>query len=390
MVVRDVQPTFLKALSSFPVVSLTGPRQSGKSTLCRTLLPGKPYQNLESPDLRAFAVDDPRGFLAQFPEGAIIDEAQRAPDLLSYLQAIVDDDPTPGRWVLTGSQNFGMMEKVTQSLAGRAGVLRLLPMPRSEIVRFPSYPQSLDQSLFAGGYPRIFDRNLDPSEWLAAYVATYVERDVRAVAQIRDLSVFQRFLQLCAGRTAQLLSITALAADAGISQPTAKAWLSILEASSITFRLQPWHTNLTKRVTRTPKLHFIDTGLVCWLLGIRSADQLRLHPLRGAIFESFIASEILKHRVNRGESAGLFFYRDSSHLEADLLIDHGTSRTIIEVKAGQTVTDDLLKPLAKVREEIAPAGPVNALAVYGGDQTQPRTNLTVIPWSELHTHRARL
>jgi predicted AAA+ superfamily ATPase len=384
MIERDLQPRFRHAARSFPVVTVTGPRQSGKSTLCRALLPERPYANLEEPDTRAFAADDPRGFLAQFPDGAIIDEVQRCPELPSYLQPLVDADARPGRWILTGSQNLGLLASVSQSLAGRSAVLHLLPLAWSEVLRFKKHPASLDEALLTGGYPRILDKRLEPAEWLGAYVATYLERDVRNLSNIGDLAAFQRFVRLCAGRTAQLLNFSALAADAGVSQPTAKAWLSILEATFIAFRLQPWHGNLGKRLTKAPKLHFYDTGLVCWLLGIREGTQLRSHPLRGAIFETWVVAEILKRRTNRGEATGLYFYRDAQQVEADALIEAPGRFTLVEAKAGETVTDDLLAGVRRVGEVLAGRGKVESLAVIGGGTAQKRAGVTVVPWQGLH------
>ena len=281
MIERDLADKVKTAAASFPAVTLTGPRQSGKSTLCRAVFPDLAHINLEEPDVRSFALRDPRGFLAQYPHGAIIDEVQRCPQLPSYLQVIIDDDPSPGRWILTGSQNLALLESVSQSLAGRTAVLHLLPLARDEVRRFDTYPSDLDEAMLAGGYPRIFDRGLSPAEWLGAYVGTYIERDVRTITTVGDLVTFQRFVELCAGRTGQLLNVSALAADAGVAQPTAKAWLSVLETSFITFRLPALYANIRKRLVKMPKLHFYDTGLVCWLLGIRNTDQLRAHPLRG-------------------------------------------------------------------------------------------------------------
>ncbi len=385
MIPRDLTEQFRKAVQTFPVVTLTGPRQSGKSTLCRGLLPDRPYANLEAPDTRAFATDDPRGFLAQFPEGAIIDEVQRAPDLPSYLQGIVDADPTPGRWILTGSQNLALLGSVNQSLAGRSAVLHLLPMARSEILRFETHPATLDEALLAGGYPRIFDRGLDPSDWLRSYVATYIERDVRTISNVGDLTTFQRFVELCAGRTGQLLNYSALAADAGVSQPTAKAWLSVLEAGFITFRLPAFHTNLRKRLVKMPKLHFYDTGLACWLLGVRTPDQLRSHPLRGAIFETWVVSEVLKHRTNAGETGGLSFYRDRDGVEADLVVEHADRLTAVEVKAAATANASLFDGAARVRGHLTePSRPAESVIVYGGDAGQRRSDATLTPWSDLH------
>lgn len=384
MVIRDLQTRFRHTATSFPVVTLTGPRQSGKSTLCRSLLPDKPYANLEEPDTRAFAAEDPRGFLAQFPKGAIIDEVQRCPDLPSYLQPIVDADPKPGRWILTGSQNLSVQASVVQSLAGRTAVLHLLPLAWSETIRFKSHPSSLDEAMLTGGYPRILDKRLAPADWLGSYVATYLERDVRSLSNIGDLAAFQRFVQLCAGRTAQLLNLSALAADAGVSQPTAKAWLSILEATFIAFRLQPWHANLGKRLVKAPKLHFYDTGLACWLMGIRTPEQLRTHPLRGPIFETWVVTELLKHRTNRGESTGLYFYRDAHQVEVDVLIEEPGKFTLVEAKAGQTVSDDLLKNLFAVGQALGKRGQIESLAVIGGDRTQKRTQVAVVSWRKLH------
>ena len=384
MVKRDLQARFRRAAASFPVVTLTGPRQSGKSTLCRLLLPKRPYANLEEPDTRAFAVQDPRGFLAQFPNGAIIDEVQRCPDLSSYLQPLVDADPRPGRWILTGSQNLAVHASVGQSLAGRSAVLHLLPLAWSEVVRFKSHPKTLDEAMLTGGYPRVLDKRLNPAEWLGSYVATYLERDVRSVSNIGDLAAFQRFVQLCAGRTAQLLNFSALAADAGVSQPTAKAWLSVLEASFIAFRLRPWHSNLGKRLVKSPKLHFYDTGLVCWLLGIRTPEQLRSHPLRGPLFETWVVTELLKHRTNRGDSTGLYFYRDAQQVEVDALIESPGRFTLVEAKAGQTVAPDLLRGLATVEALLAGRGEVDSVAVIGADAGQKRTGAAIIPWRELH------
>ncbi len=385
MIDRDLANSLLRAAGKFPAVTLTGPRQSGKSTLCRGLFPGKPYANLEAPDIRSFARDDPRAFLSQFPEGAILDEVQRTPELPSYLQGLIDDDPSPGRWVLTGSQNLALVESVSQSLAGRSAVLHLLPLARSEVIRFDNHPEGLDEALVAGGYPRIFDRGLDPAEWLRSYVATYVERDVRTFSNVGDLVTFQRFVELCAGRTGQLLNYSSLASDCGISQPTAKSWLSVLETSFIAFRLPAFHSNQRKRLVKMPKLHFYDTGLACWLLGIRSADQLRSHPLRGAIFETWVVTEILKHRTNRGLSGGMSYYRDKDGVEADLVVDDGGRLLAIEAKAAATATTSLFDGAARVRGLLSTAAvSVDLFIVYGGDESQKRTGAALVPWGSLH------
>ena len=369
----------------WPAVTLTGPRQSGKTTLCQTVFPRHPHVSLEAPDVRAFAAEDPRAFLSQFPEGAVIDEVQRVPDLLSYLQGAIDADPAPGRWILTGSHNLALIESVSQSLAGRTAVLHLLPLARSEVERFAGHPRSLDEVLVAGGYPRIFDRGLDPAEWLGSYVATYIERDVRRIINVGDLAVFQRFLQLCAGRTAQLLNYSSLAGDCGISQPTAKAWLSILEAGFVAFRLPTLHSRLRQRLVKMPKLHFYDTGLVCWLLGIRSAEQLVAHPLRGPIFETWVVSECAKHRANQARAGGLSFYRDRNGAEVDLVVEGPQGVALVEAKAAATPSSSLLGGARRVGAHLREQHTVSdVLCVYGGDDLQQRGDGRLVPWRRLH------
>ena len=384
MIERDLAPRLARAARQWPSVTLTGPRQSGKTTLCRSLFPEHPYETLEAPDVRAFAVEDPRAFLARFPRGAVLDEIQRAPDLLSYLQGVIDADPAPGRWILTGSQNLALLETVSQSLAGRTAVYNLLPLTRSETVRFPRHPDTLDEVLFAGSYPRVFDEGIDPGDWFRSYVAAYIERDVRTIANVGDLAAFQRFVALCAGRTAQLLNYSALAGDCGVSQPTAKAWLGILETGFLTFRLPTFHANVRKRLVKMPKLHFYDTGLVCWLLGIRSPGQLRSHPLRGPVFETWVVSEIAKQRAHRGEPGGLFFYRDRNGAEADLVLQGPAGPAIVEAKAGETASSGLFAGAARVRRSLAAAdGLPSAAVVYGGDRPQRRGADRLVPWRQL-------
>ena len=385
MITRDLTPALLDAADRAPVVTLTGPRQSGKTTLCRALFGDRPYVSLEAPDVRAFAEGDPRGFLAQFPEGAVLDEIQRVPDLLSYLQGIVDEDPAHGRWILTGSQNFALRGAISQSLAGRTDVLELLTLTWGEIQRFRKPPETLDEALVASGFPRIFDRELEPAPWLRAYVNTYVERDVRQLLGIGDLGAFQRFVELCAGRTGQLLNLSSLAGDCGVTQPTARAWLSVLEASYIVFRLLPFRANLRKRLVKAPKLMFHDAGLACWLLGIREPAQLRTHPLRGAIFETWVVSEVRKLVANRGAATRrdprLSFYRDRNGAEVDLVIERPDRLTLLECKSGATPSAELLAGVRRVAGHFAGSErAVEVVAVYGGDQEQRRTAGRIVPW----------
>ena len=384
IVQRDLAPLLKRSAESAPAVLVIGPRQSGKTTLCRSAFSEHSYISLEATDVRRFAIEDPRGFLAQFPRGAIIDEVQRAPDLPSYLQGIIDEDPMPGRWILTGSQHFSLSESVNQSLAGRIAVLHLLPLSRSEVIRFHQHPQGLEEALFSGGYPRIFDRGLDPSDWVGSYISTYIERDVRTLRNVGDLSAFNRFVQLCAGRTAQLANLSGLADDCGVTQPTAKAWLSILEASFVVFMLRPFHANLRKRLVKTPKLHFYDTGLVCHLLGIRAPDQLRSHPLRGPIFETWAVSEIAKQRTHRGLTRGLSHYRDRRGTEVDLIVEHPGGLTLIEAKSSATPSSSFLKTAGRVADDSQFEGTCELMAVYGGEQLQRRTSGSLVPWAKLH------
>jgi predicted AAA+ superfamily ATPase len=384
---REIEPRLKKLARQFPAIVLTGPRQSGKSTVCQKVFAHLPCVTLESPDTRAFAAEDPRGFLKQFPKGAVMDEIQNTPQLASYLQEIIDREPTPGRWILTGSHNLSLMESTSQSLAGRAAAVYLLPLSRQEAARFPRHPKTLNETLLTGGYPRILDRKLRPADWLASYVAAYLERDVRSLSNVGDLAAFQRFAQLSAGRLAQLLNFSSLASDCGVSQPTAKAWSSLLEASFIAFRLPSYHANISKRLIKMPKLHFYDTGLACWLLGIREAAQLDTHPLRGAIFECWVVSEIIKQRFNRGEAGGVYFFRDKAGLESDALVEGRGSLKIVEVKAGQTITSDWAASSRKITELFAKTKrAVCSVVVHGGAEKQERNGVTYLPWHAIQDY----
>ena len=387
MVNRDVEPRLKMLAKQFPAIVMTGPRQSGKSTLCQKVFANLPYTTLESPDVRAFALEDPRGFLKQFPKGAILDEIQNCPQITSYLQEIIDREPAPGRWILTGSHNLSVMESTSQSLAGRSAVVHLLPLSRQEVVEFSHHPKSLNETLLTGGYPRILDRKLRPADWLSSYVATYLERDVRSLSNIGDLVTFQRFAQLSAGRISQLLNLSSLAADCGISQPTAKAWASVLEASFIAFRLPSYHGNVSKRLIKMPKLHFYDTGLAAWLLGIREVEQLDLHPLRGAIFESWVISEIIKQRFSQGEANGVYFFRDKAGLESDALVHGRKTLKLVEVKAGQTISSDWAANNQKIMGLFAKTKQaVSCVVVYGGNERQERNGVTYLPWHAIQDY----
>jgi len=366
----------------YPVTVVVGPRQSGKTTLCKATFPKLPYLSLEDPDRRRLAIDDPRGLLEQYSEGALLDEVQRAPELLSYLQGAVDADPRPGRFVLTGSQQLDVMAGISQTLAGRAATLQLLPFCLAELQAAKRAPGSIEELLHRGLYPPIYDRDLDPRRWYGNYVQTYVERDVRQLINVRDLSSFQVFLRLCAGRSGQLLNASSLASDAGITHNTARAWLSALEASFIVKLVRPLFANFGKRLVKTPKLYFLDPGLAAWLLEITDPSQITSHPLRGALFETWVFSELLKGRTNRGLSSNLYFWRDRHGLELDFVMDRGQELVLAEAKSGKTIPTDAWKPLLAVQDL---AGPVatSSWLVHGGDQQLRNRGVTALPWQRI-------
>jgi uncharacterized protein len=381
MLERKLIPTLHRLAAQFPVLAITGPRQSGKTTLARTLFADKPYISLEDPTERAFALEDPRGFLNRFTNGAVFDEAQRWPDLFSYLQGMVDEHRQPGRFVLTGSQQFGLLAGISQSLAGRVGMTSLAPLAYGELLATERDKLSLEKWMLTGAYPALHSTPALAPDWFASYVATYVERDVRQLTRVQDLNLFQKFLRLCAGRTGQLLNLNALANETGITQSTAKAWLSVLEASYIVHLLQPYHNNFGKRLVKSPKLYFLDTGLAAWLLGIRAEEHLSLHPLRGALFENLIVTEAIKSRYNQGRGMDLYFWRDNNSAEADLLFETPQGLQMVEIKSGKTVTTDTIR--AGQKSTRFAHGSVNTpWLIYGGEEVFMRSNVQLIGWRE--------
>lgn len=386
MINRTLEKKLHEVAGYYPVVVVTGPRQSGKTTLCRMAYPDKPYVSLEALDIRDFADSDPRGFLAEYSGGAIIDEIQHVPELLSYLQSEIDARPDPGRFILTGSQHFGLSQSIAQSLAGRCGILALLPPTLEELRAFPSAPADLFPLLWQGAYPRIYDRGIPAHQWLSDYTTTYVQRDVRQVINVGDLQAFSGFLKLCAGRTAQEINLSKLGSDAGVSHNTARSWLSVMETSYIIHRLPAWRTNIRKQVVKAPKLHFFDSGLVCYLLGIREPEQLRLHPLRGAIFESWVVSEIYKSCVHSGLQPSLFHYREARGPEIDLLMEHGEELELVEIKSGATTNSDFFKNLKRFSDRMKNSERpriVQNHVVYGGDDSQQRSEAQVVSWRHI-------
>ena len=393
MIARQMSNQILEAATQYPAVAVTGPRQSGKTTLCRELFPDYAYANLEKPETRQFAIEDPNGFLAQFDKPVILDEVQRVPDLFSYIMAIVDEHKRMGEFILSGSQNFHLQQAISQSLAGRCSTLKLLPMSFRELNRktnhdifgignetpdMPDAPRNPFDQVFRGGYPPIYDRGVKPTNWYAQYTQSYLERDVRQLVNVGDLDTFERFLRLTAGRSGQILNMDSLANDVGVSPVTVKRWISLLCASYVVFLLKPHSRNFNKRLIKTPKLYFYDTGLLCYLLGIRSVKNLELHSQRGAIFETYIISELCKSCFNAGEEPPLYYWRDSQGHEVDLLIEDGEELYPIEIKSGQTVSGNMMSGLdywCKLD------GTNSGMLIYGGSDNYTRSGIQVRSWA---------
>ena len=380
MIKRDLEPHLRELSKKYPVVTLTGPRQAGKSTLCKMVFDNYKYVNLESPEIREQAIEDPKAFLAKLKGGAIIDEIQRAPDLTSYIQVIVDKENKPGQFIITGSEQFSVTMSVNQSLAGRTAVLTLLPFSYSEIYKNKNI--NIEQVLYTGFYPRIHDKELNPTEALSSYISTYIERDVRQISNLRNLDLFQKFLKLCAANVGQLVNYTRFSNDIGVDQETIKAWISVLKGSYVCYTLQTHHKNFRKKITKTPKLYFYDVGLVSYLLGIRQKEQLDTHPLKGQLFENYVISEIIKSNYNTNAKKDLYFYRDKTGNEVDLIIEQAKGVKALEIKLAQTLTKDKFKGLEHYRK-LAKNYLTQSILVYGGKENNEIYNTKVIPYSEI-------
>ncbi len=384
MITRELATELKRSAAVWPCITLSGPRQSGKTTLCRALFPDHSYVNLEAPDTQVIANDDPQTFLAQFGEGAILDEVQRAPALIGFLRGIIDENRAPGSWILTASQNLEPVDSANQSLAGLSEYHKLLPLSYGETKRFSSYPETIDKVLVSGSYPRIYDQQLDPADWFSSYVGNYIERDVRLVTNVEDLKKFQRFVRLCAGRTAQSLNLSGLAWDCGISQPTANAWLGILEAHFIVFRLPAYRYTTRRRLAKLPKLHFYDTGLACWLMGIRTPDQLRSHWFRWRIFETWMVSEIAKHRINAGITDDLYHYL-ARGAQSGLAIQGTSGTELLDARTSDVPVSDLWRGIERARNQLIKSGDqCTATVVYGGDNAPCPDSDCFLPWQNLH------
>jgi len=381
MISRNASKKLIELASYFKVVAITGPRQSGKTTLVRAIFPDKPYVTLEDPDQRKFALEDPRGFLSTFSEGAILDEVQRTPDLFSYLQGIVDFDSNPGQFILTGSNNFLLQQSITQSLAGRVGYLQLLPFSINELYPVADNIPDENSLILKGGYPPLYAPGIPIADWFPNYLRTYIERDVRQIKNINDLIVFERFVRLLAGRVGQELNLTSLGNDVGVDNKTIQSWIGVLESSFVIYLLRPHFKNFNKIIVKRPKVYFVDTGLVSFLLGISQSDQLTQHPLRGALFENLVVSEMIKLRANQGKEINLFYWRDKTGHEIDLVIDQGVELLPIEIKSGMTINSDYFKNL---KFWLQLSGQNKGVILYVGDQKQTRSNgIEVMNWKQI-------
>lgn len=364
----------------FRAVAVVGPRQSGKTTLVKKVFPKKPYVSLEDPDERMLAATDPRAFLERYKNGAIIDEAQRVPELFNYMQGILDQVQKDGFFILTGSNNFLLQQSISQSLAGRIGFIDLLPLCYQEILKFNQKDWRTEDLIVNGCYPELFDKNRKPSIWYPAYIRTYIERDVKQIRNIENTILFNRFLQLCAGRTGQQLNVSALSNETGIEIKTAQAWLSILQSSYIIYLLPPYHKNYNKRVVKSPKMYFMDTGLACSLLGIRQQSEIENSHFRGALFENYVITELIKQKYNTGSTAGFYYWKENNGLEVDLLIDSGNKMVAHEIKSSVTFNDSLLKCLRQWKKI---SGSKECVLLYNGQMKfQDKDKIRVENWAD--------
>lgn len=381
MIFRNITTYIERLVTKFPVLAITGPRQSGKTTLLKHIFKDYQYVSLENPEVRAFAQEDPQGFLETYNEKVIFDEVQRVPDLFSYLQGVVDEAQLEGQFILSGSQNFLLLEKITQSLAGRVALFKLLPFSFEELKEQNILAKDWYEAAYKGFYPRIYDKQILPADFYPNYIETYVERDVRNLMNVKDLTLFRNFVKLCAGRIGQVLNVSSLANDCGISHTTAQAWLSILESSYIIFTLPPYYKNFNKRIIKSHKLYFYDTGLAAFQLGIAGAEQLNTHYLKGGLFENMIIAELLKQNFNQGIQADLYFWRDSNDNELDCLVERAGRLEIIELKAGKTINTDYFKNFDYFKK-IAGELITQSYLVYGGEQNQKRRQAVVRKWND--------
>jgi len=379
---RTISKQLIESLKKYPVLTLLGPRQSGKTTLVRDIFNDYDYQSLEDPDIREMAAFDPRGFLGQLSEFAILDEIQRVPELTSYIQTIVDEPSNSRKFILTGSNGLLLVDTVTQTLAGRTELFELYPLSVSEITQKQS-ETSLNEFLFYGGYPRIYDLKLNPTKWLKSYFQLYVEKDIRLITNITNLDLFEKFIKLTAGRVGQLINASSLSNEVGVSSPTITGWISALKSTYICFTLKPHFKNFNKRIVKTPKLYFYDTGLLCYLLGINSIEQLDIHPLRGNIFENFIVSEYLKKKNNTGEEIELYFWRDQKGHEIDLIEDRSSYLFPIEIKLSETFNKQFIKNIEYLNKLQAPAVskiPIKGNLIYSGSNENQYKNIQLENW----------
>lgn len=384
MIRRILSGKILELAGKFPVLMLTGPRQSGKTTLLRNLFPDLFYASLENPETRSFAHLDPKGFLLRYRDGGIMDEVQQSPELLSYIQEIVDESGQTGQFILSGSQSFQLHDRIAQSLAGRTAIFRLLPFSFDELVPENLLFSTPEENILNGFFPRIFDKKISPPDFYPNYIQTYLERDVRSLQNIQNLNLFTRFLGLCAGRVGQLLDFTSLANDCGISVNTAKSWISVLEASYVIFLLQPHHANFNKRVIKRPKLYFHDTGLCCSLLRVEDVSQLTNHYLRGALFENLVIAEFLKNRFNRGKISNLYFWRDHRGTEIDLILEQPGKLIPVEIKSARTWHPGFFSDLEKWNR-FSGNNLSDAYVIYGGDEEATTRSGNLLSWRSFDT-----